>query len=302
MSQLYEQIGKLQMELAWLKKNLDSVGSETKRSWIEQDHVLSIVRQCELLGLNRSTLYYEPAGESIFNLELMRLIDEQYTKTPFYGSRRMTAWLNRQGYTVNRKRIQRLMRIMGIEAIYPKPKTSVGDVQHKVYPYLLDHVTPSHPDHVWSTDITYIRMRNGFLYLVAVMDGYSRYVLSWELSNTLDRSFCLAALNAALAMSTPLIFNSDQGCQFTSTDFTGILLDAGVCISMDGRGRCFDNIFTERLWRTIKYEEVYLKDYSDGFDAHTNIEAYLRFYNAERLHQALDYRTSEEVYRNPGTK
>ncbi len=228
----------------------------------------------------------------------MRLIDEQYTRTPFYGIPRMTAWLNDQqlGWPVNHKRVQRLMRLMGIEAVYPKPRLSQADAQHRVYPYLLEGVPIVRPDQVWSTDITYIRLRPGFVYLVAIMDWHSRYVLSWELSNSLEVSFCLAALERALAGGKPDIFNSDQGAQFTSRPFTGRLEAAGVSISMDGRGRAFDNIFIERLWRSVKYEDVYLKDYDRVPAVMAGLGAYFAFYNTERLHQALGYRTPERVY------
>jgi putative transposase len=257
---------------------------------------LSVVRQCELLSLNRSSVYYRPVGESALNLELMRLIDQQYTVTPFYGSRRMAAWLQRQGYDVNRKRVQRLMRLMGIEALHPRPNTSRPNEEHKICPYLLQDVTIVRPNQVWATDITYIRMRHGFIYLVAILDWFSRYVVSWQLSNSLDRFFCLEALDTALATARPEIFNSDQGCQFTSNDFINKLLAADVRISMDGRGRCFDNIFTERLWRTVKYEEVYIHDYDDLTDAQTRLNRYWTFYNNERLHQALDYKTPREIH------
>jgi len=269
---------------------------ETRRSLVQSGAELSIARQCELLGIHRSGVYYEPAGETELNLELMHKIDEQYTKTPFYGSRRMTAWLNRQDYEVNRKRVQRLMRIMGIEAIYPKRRTSISDEEHKIYPYLLRDVTIVRPNQVWATDITYIRMRRGFVYLVAILDWFSRYVLAWELSNTLDRGFCIAALKAALRRGTPEIFNSDQGCQFTSDDFTAVLKRAGVDISMDGRGRVFDNIFTERLWRTVKYENIYLNDYDAVPDVYDGLDRYFAFYNDERLHQSLDYATPREIH------
>jgi len=270
--------------------------ADARRALVGFDGELSVVRQCELLGLNRSSVYYRPVGEGTLNLELMRRIDQQYTETPFYGSRRMTAWLRRQGYDVNRKRVQRLMRLMGIEAIHPRPNTSRPNEEHKIYPYLLQDVALVRPNQVWATDITYIRMRQGFIYLVAILDWFSRYVVSWQLSNSLDRFFCLEALDAALAIARPEIFNSDQGCQFTSNDFTTRLLAADVRISMDGRGRCFDNIFTERLWRTVKYEEVYIHDYDDMFDAHTRLHRYWTFYNNERLHQALDYKTPREVH------
>jgi putative transposase len=228
----------------------------------------------------------------------MRLIDEQYTRTPFYGIPRMTAWLNQYGldFPVNHKRVQRLMRLMGIEAVYPKPRLSEANAQHRVYPYLLEGVPIVRTDQVWSTDITYIRLRPGFVYLVAIMDWHSRYVLSWELSNSLEASFCLAALDRALAGGQPEIFNSDQGAQFTSRPFTGRLEAAGVSISMDGRGRAFDNIFVERLWRSVKYEDIYLKEY-DGVPALVDgLDRYFRFYNRERLHQSLGHRTPEAVY------
>jgi putative transposase len=216
-------------------------------------------RQCELLGLARSSCYYEAIPESAENLRLMRLIDEQYLKTPFYGSRRMAWWLGTQEEAVNRKRVQRLMRSMGIEAIYPKPNLSKPDREHRIYPYLLRDVEASGVDEVWSTDITYVPMRRGFLYLAAVIDGFSRCVLSWRLSNSLEGSFCLEVLDEALSGGRPKIFNTDQGSQFTANAFTGRLEDAGVAVSMDGRGRALDNVFVERLWRSLKYEEVYLK-------------------------------------------
>jgi putative transposase len=258
--------------------------------------MLSVARQCELLGLSRSSYYYKPAEVSTDNLKLMRLVDEQYMRTPFYGSRRMRAWLRTEGYTVSRKRIQRLMRTMGLEAIYPRPKTTVVANEHKIYPYLLRGVKIVRPNQVWSTDITYIPMRSGFLYLVAILDWYSRYVLSWTISNSLERSFCLEALDRALERSKPEIFNTDQGCQFTSVEFTGRLLAAGIKVSMDGRGRALDNVFVERLWRSVKYEEVYIKDYSSARIAIRSLGQYFRFYNEERLHQSLEYQTPETVH------
>jgi putative transposase len=231
-----------------------------KRTLIDLEHPqLSVVRQCKLLGVARSSWYYRPLGESAENLELMRRMDEQYTQTPFYGIRRMTAWLRQQGYVINPKRVGRLLRLMGVEALYPKPRLSVPgapDDGAKRYPYLLRGVTVARRDHVWSTDITYIRLQHGFLYLVAVLDWYSRYVLAWELSNTLDASFCLAALEAALAHGNPVIFNTDQGVQFTSAAYTSRLEQAGIQISWDGRGRALDNVFVERLWRSVKWEMV----------------------------------------------
>lgn len=257
---------------------------------------VSIMRQCDLIGLPRSTFYYEPRAVSAQNLKLMNMIDEVYTRLPFYGSRRMTAELNNRGEAVNRKRVSRLMNVMGLEAIYPKPNLSKPSPGHRIYPYLLRDVAILRPDHVWSTDITYIRMRGGFLYLVAVIDWYSRYVLSWELSNTLSADFCVAALERALRRGCPEIFNTDQGSQFTSEAFTGPVLAAGAKMSMDGRGRALDNIFIERLWRSVKYEEVYLKDYDSVPVAIQSLAAYFRFYNTERLHQSLGYRPPEVVY------
>jgi putative transposase len=228
----------------------------------------------------------------------MRLLDEQYTRTPFYGSRKMTEWLRTKGFTVNRKRVSRLLTSMGIEAVYPKPKLSQPGEGHKIYPYLLGGITVSRVNQVWSTDITYIRMAQGFVYLVAVMDWFSRYVLSWSLSLTLELDFCVEALCQALRRGRPEIFNSDQGSQFTSEKFIGELQAREIAISMDGRGRCMDNIFVERLWRSLKYEEVYLKDYASVPEARTGIERYLHFYNQERLHQSLDYRTPAALYRS----
>jgi putative transposase len=259
-------------------------------------------RQCALLGLARSSLYSQPVAESAENLHLMRLLDAQYTATPFYGSRRMTAWLRVQGYAVNRKRVTRLMHQMGIEAIYAKPKLSQPIAGHKIYPYLLRGVTIERVNHVWSTDITYIRLQHGFIYLVAVIDWFSRYVLSWALSITLDGAFCLEALEAALQGGRPEIFNTDQGAQFTSRAFTERLSHGGIQISMDGRGRALDNVFVERLWRTVKYEEVYLREYSTVREAQQGLRRYFGFYNDERLHQALGYRTPAAVYHGVGQR
>ena len=253
---------------------------------------MSVARQCELLKLPRSTRYYRPVGESAENLALMRRIDELYLKWPFYGARKLALQLG-----VNRKRIGRLTRLMGIEAIYPKKRTTRRGVGHKIYPYLLRNLAILRPDHVWSTDITYVPLRHGFLYLVAVMDWFSRHVLAWRLSNTLEGRFCLDALEEALSLATPEIFNSDQGSQFTAAAFTSRLEAQGVAVSMDGRGRALDNVFVERLWRSVKYEEVYLRDYADGWEAQERLGAYFRFYSHERIHQALDYRTPAEVYR-----
>jgi putative transposase len=242
--------------------------------------------------LARSSWYYRPALETPRNLALMRQIDELYLQYPFYGSRRMAEELG-----MNRKRMQRLMRIMGLEAIYPKRRTSQPAAGHKIYPYLLRNLPIERPNQVWSTDITYIPLRQGFLYLVAVIDWFSRYVLAWRLSNTLTGEFCMEALEAALARGRPEIFNTDQGAQFTAAAFTGRLEAAGVAISMDGRGRALDNVFIERLWRSVKYEEVYLKDYRDGWEAERSLADYFRFYCDRRRHQSLAYRTPAEVYR-----
>lgn len=254
------------------------------------------MRQCALLGLPRSTWYYPGQDESRENLALMRRIDVQFLKTPFYGSRRMAVVLG-----VNRKRVQRLMRLMGLEAVYPKRCTTRPGVGHKIYPYLLRNVKIERPDQVWSIDITYVPMRHGFLYLTAVLDWFSRYVLAWRLSNTLEGSFCEEALEEALSRGRPEIFNSDQGSQFTAKSFTSRLESRGIAISMDGRGRALDNVFVERLWRTVKYEEIYLKDYADGWEAESSLGRYFRFYCRERVHQALGYRTPVEVYRRRGS-
>jgi putative transposase len=278
---------------------------EQKRALIEPAHPqLSVRRQCQLLDLHRSNLYYQPvhaAGEEeALNLELMRRLDEQYTATPFYGVRRMTAWLRTQGYVVNPKRVRRLLRQMGLETIYPGPHTSQAAAHQRIYPYLLRGVPITHVNHVWSTDITYVRLRRGFCYLVAVLDWFSRYVLAWEVDTSLEVGFCLSALERALSAGTnsgpPAIFNSDQGAQFTSEAFTARLAAQKVAISMDGRGRALDNIFVERLWRSIKQEEVYIHDYQTVAEARSSLDRYFAFYNTQRLHQALDYQTPASVY------
>ncbi len=271
--------------------------SEARDELLEFDHpAISVSRQCFLLGVNRSSIYYSPCGESSLTLELMRLIDAQYTKTPFYGSRRMSAYLRSIGYVVNRKRVSRIMNLMGIQAIFPRKSLSANSRNHKIYPYLLSDVPIIRKDQVWSTDITYIRMHKGFIYLAAVIDWFSRYVLSWKLSNTLDVSFCLEALDEALSFGVPEIFNTDQGVQFTSTKFTGMLESRKIKVSMDSRGRALDNIFVERLWRSVKYEEVYLRDYQSVREAYTGLGRYFLFYNEERFHQSLGYLTPKAVY------
>ena len=261
-----------------------------------QHNQLSLVRQCTLLDISRGSLYYQPTPTRTEDLELMSLMDRQYLKTPFYGSRRMKAWLRGQGHQVNRKRVRRLMQVMGLEVIYRRPNTSKPAPGHRVYPYLLKGVKIDRVNQAWSADITYIPMAKGFLYLIAIMDWHSRYVLSWQLSNTMDVDFCVQALEEALCKGQPEIFNTDQGSQFTSDAFTGALRDQGIQVSMDGKGRYLDNIFVERLWRSVKYEEVYLKAYQNGTEARKGIDAYLDFYNQERPHQALGYRTPGQVF------
>lgn len=269
---------------------------------IEPEHpALPITRQCEMLGLARASYYHQLAPETDENLRLMRVIDETYLVYPVFGSRQMTRWLRRQGYAVNRKRVRRLMRLMGLEAIYRKPNLSRRHPSHRVFPYLLRGLVVDRPNQVWATDITYIPIQGGYIYLCAVLDWYSRAVLAWELSNTLDATFCVRAVERAIAEhGVPEIFNTDQGCQFTSTEFTQPLLARGVKISMDGRGRALDNVFVERLWRTVKHDEVYLKSYRSQIDAHTNLETFFRLYNEDRPHSAFGDaapRTPMEVYR-----
>jgi putative transposase len=274
--------------------------SERKRPLINVGHAeLSIRRQCEPLGLNRSSLYYEPAGETPEDLRLMRLIDNQYTARPFYGSQRMTACLTQQGEAANRKRVQRLMWLMGLEAIYPKPGLSAPGRGHRIYPYLLRGVTIERPDQVWSADITFVPMASGFMYLAATIDGFSRYVVAWRLSNTLDGSFCTEMLGEALTDRRPEVFNTDQGVQFTAEAFTGRLESAGVAVSMDGRGRALDSVFVERLWRAVKYEDIYIQGYEDVPELRRGLDRYFVSYNDARLHQALGYRTPAAVYAMP---
>ncbi len=270
-----------------------------RQAMIDRDHrQLSLVRQCKLLNVSRAWVYYRPVPVRAEDLELMALMDRQYLKTPFYGSRKMKAWLLQQGYLVSRRRVRRLMRLMGLEAIYRRPNTSKPAPDHKVYPYLLKGLEINRVDQVWAADITYIPMAQGFLYLVAIMDWHSRHVLAWKLSNTLDTDFCVAALEEVLGKGQPEIFNTDQGAQFTSEAFTALLQEQGIQVSMDGKGRYLDNIFVERLWRSVKYEEVYLKAYQTVLEARAGINAYLEFYNRQRPHQALGYRTPAEVYQN----
>ncbi len=263
---------------------------------VEREGALSLSRQCRLLGLSRAALYYRAVEVGAYQLELMALIDRQYLRTPFYGSRRMTVYLREQGHQVNRKRVKRLMQLMGLEAIYQRPRTSRPAPEHRVYPYLLRGMSIERVNQVWAANICYIPMARGFLYLVAVMDWVSRYVLAWRLSNLLEASFCVEALEEGLSQGNPEIFNTDQGSQFTDQDFTGVLGAHGIAISMDGRGRFADNIFVERLWRSLKYEEVYLRAYESVAEARAGIAAYFHFYNYERPHQALGYRTPHRVW------
>jgi putative transposase len=272
-----------------------------KQCCVEDNHPkLSIQRQCELIDLPRSSYYRKStvAGqENPKNLELMRIIDKEYTDHPFYGTRQMRNTLRRQGYKVNRKRVQRLMRSMGLQSVAPKPGTSKPHPDHKVYPYLLRNLVVDHPNQVRCTDITYIRMAGGFVYLTAVMDWYSRFVLSWEVSVTMDAEFCVSALERSLRLyGSPEIFNTDQGAQYTSNEFTGILREHGVQISMDGKGRAMDNIFIERLWRTVKYEEIYLKEYKTVSELKTALKTYFNFYNYERPHKSLGGKSPADIY------
>lgn len=280
------------------EKKTSQLEINCKKGFIDREHnELTIKRQCELLDLSRSTLYYQPCTDSTRNLELMRLIDEIYTKNPEYGSRRIKFELNALNQLVGRERVRTLMRRMGIEAVYPKPNLSKSHPEHKIYPYLLRGVRIDKVNQVWSTDITYIRMRNGFLYLTAVIDWYSRYVLAWKISNSLDGVFCREVTLEALEKGSPEIFNTDQGSQYTSPDFISILTERGIKPSMDGRGRALDNVFVERLWRSVKYENVYLKEYRDGLELKSGLGEYFVHYNEKRPHMSLNYEYPFEVYR-----
>jgi putative transposase len=275
-----------------------SLSPAGRKQEVDPEHGrLSIARQCQLLSIQRSTYYYQPVGESPQNLELMRLVDVQYLETPWYGARQMTQHLRREGHAVNRKRIGRLMQVMRLSGIYQKPNTSKPHPQHKVYPYLLRGLTIERPNQVWCADISYIPVRRGFLYLVAIMDWASRKVLSWRLSNTMDTDFCVAALEEAVARyGTPEIFNTDQGSQFTSDAFTTVLKDAGVRISMDGKGRWMDNVMIERLWRSLKYECIYLHAFETGSEVRHELKRWIDFYNTRRPHSRLDDKTPDEAY------
>ncbi len=253
-------------------------------------------QQCELLNINRSSLYYVPVEESAFNIMLMNLLDEQYTKTPFYGVEKMTVYLNEEGHQVNVKRVRRLLRKMGLEAVYPKPNLSKANSEHKKFPYLLRDLAITRCNQVWSTDITYIRLQKGFVYLVAIIDWYSRYVLNWRISTTLEADFCIETLEETLAQGHCEIFNTDQGSQFTTNRFIDLLTSRDIKVSMDGKGRALDNIFVERLWRSVKYENIYLREYPDVKSVKEGLDEYFEFYNHQRYHQSLDYKRPAEVY------
>lgn len=273
------------------------MSADERWSWIDPgQRVLSLKGQCAILGLARSSWYYRPVAPDKQERLLLNLIDEEYTRRPFYGSRKLLVYLRGKGHVINRKRVQRLMGILGIAGIIPGPNTSKRDQAHKVYPYLLTGLEIVRPNQVWSTDITYIRLSHGFAYLVAVLDWYSRYVLAWRLSNSLETHFCLEALEESLKGGTPGIFNTDQGVQFTSDEFTGCLKEREIKISMDSKGRALDNIFVERLWRSVKYEDIYLKGYETINQAREGLRDYFQFYNDDRFHQSLDYKTPREVH------
>ena len=299
---LYAEIGRLTTQLSWLKKKLASSLTRSERlTLVERENgEVSVVVQCELLSVHRSGLYYAPRPVDERQLHLQRRIDEIYTACPCYGVRKISAQLRADGLLVNHKAVARHMQAMGLRAIYPGPNLSQGARQHAVYPYLLRGLTIERPNQVWGVDITYIRLRSGWMYLFAVLDCYSRFVVSWALDLTLEIGFVLEAMRSALATATPTLCNSDQGSHFTSPQYSALLLDAQVQISMDGKGRALDNIFTERLWRTVKYEEVYLKDYASPREARSGLSAYLDFYNYRRLHQTLDYQTPAQIYFKKG--
>jgi len=282
------------------RKKALSLPVATRRAWVEPKSDYSIRRQCRLAGIPRSSCRYQPVPESEENLRLMRLIDEQYLRHPEFGSPRMTDWLRDEGHLVNSKRVARLMRLMGIQAITPGPHTSKPSPENTIYPYLLRDIAINRVNQVWSTDITYVPMRSGFMYLTAVIDWHSRYVLSWDLSNSMESGFCVTALTRSLTRGTPEIFNTDQGSQFTSSSFTSVLLDREIAISMDGRGRALDNVFVERLWWTVKYEEIYPKGYGDGIELYQGLDRYFQYYNEERKHSSLGRRTPAEVFTEGG--
>ncbi|MEX2517033.1 MAG: IS3 family transposase [Gammaproteobacteria bacterium] len=294
---LHAKIGQLTMENDFLERGARKDSRAQRKEMVERKDPLPVKRQCALLDLPRSTFYHVPKPVSDSELALMRLIDRGHLEHPFYGSRRIRDWLEDEGHGVNRKKVQRLMRTMGLVACYPRRNLSLANPAHKVYPYLLRNVVIDRPNQVWATDITYIPMARGFVYLVAIMDWYSRRVLSWRVSNTLDTRFCIDALEEAIERhGPPEIFNTDQGSQFTSDDFTQVLKRHDISISMDGKGRWMDNVFVERLWRSVKYEEVYLKAYDSIGNARASLGRYFAFYNSKRRHQSLDRQTPDTVY------
>ena len=294
-AELYEEIGRMKIEINWLKKNM-KLSIEEKKELIEISGELSMRAQCRLLELPRSSWYYQAAQESPLNLELMLEIDKEYMKRPFYGSPKMLLWLKKLGYLVNHKRVERLMRLMGLKSVAPGPHTSKPGVGHVKYPYLMKDIQVIKPNQAWCTDITYIPMRHGYMYLVSVMDWYSRCVLSWELSNTMDVEFCIVALDAALEKGKPEIFNTDQGAQFTSNSFISMLQANNIKISMDGKGRAIDNIFIERLWRSLKYENIYPNKYETPSDLYYGLNEYFTWYNMERPHSSLDNNTPHAIF------
>ncbi|RLA01591.1 MAG: IS3 family transposase [Gammaproteobacteria bacterium] len=295
--ELHAKIGQLTMERDFLEQGLERIPRPQRKEMIDRDHQLPVTRQCQLLDLSRSSYYYQPNGVSDDELKLMEQIDKIHLRLPFYGSRRIKDELEDSGVIVNRKKVQRLMRVMGIMAIYPKKNTSRPGKGHKIYPYLLRHLTIDKPNQVWCTDLTYIPMAKGFAFVVAIMDWHSRKVLSWRISNSMDADFCVDALEEAIARyGRPEIFNSDQGSQFTSDDFTKVLKNNEIQISMDGKGRWVDNVFIERLWRSLKYEDIYLKAYESISEARLGITEYFRFYNEDRRHQSLERKTPDQVY------
>lgn len=284
-----------------VKKNIEPLSLSAKRSLVaSSSEEVSIIDRCRVVGISSSSYYYEPREADATTLEIMSFIDKQYLRTPFYGSPRMTTELRKHGYYVNPKRVARLMKIMGLQALYPKPNSSANSKGDTVYPYLLRGLQITHPNQVWSTDLTYIGMPRGWMYLMAVMDWYSRYVIHWELSNTMDVGFCKEVLQESLRRTRPEIFNTDQGSQFTSREFTSVLAENGIKISMDGKGRAIDNVFIERLWRTVKYEDIYLKNYETVGALRSGVAEYFRFYNTERMHTKLNNKTPFEVYHGAG--
>jgi putative transposase len=298
--ELYAQIGELTSKLSWLKKNLElNLSRQERLGMVEEADEFSVLAQCEMLSLNRTGVYYKKRPMSAEKLAILNVMDEIFTEEPTYGARRMMVELRKRGHGISRQTAADYMKILGLEAIYPRPDISKPHPDHKVYPYLLRNIKAGCPNHIWGTDITYIRMEGGFMYLVAFLDWYSRYVVSWELSDSLEDGFVVSALKTALLTASPHIVNSDQGSQFTGNAYTKTLLENGVKISMDGRGRCMDNIFTERLWRTVKYEDIYIKEYTSPKQLRRGLSEFFLKYNTRRPHQALGYKTPIELSLGP---